>query len=196
VTRHRPRHFALALALVCAQLGAVAHADTARVGPAAAPAPTTTQLPRGVRPLHYDVSVVPDAAARRFAATVAIEIEVGEPVDRITLDAVDLDFGTVGLQPLPGGVPIALRRIDLDARAQTASFVFAQPIDAGNYRLEIAYRGAIGEQAAGFFALDYESPLVFDGETSGAIVLTRIFSDPSSTASARVKLVSAALAPA
>jgi len=158
VTRHRPRHFALALALVCAQLGAVAHADTARVGPAAAPAPTTTQLPRGVRPLHYDVSVVPDAAARRFAATVAIEIEVGEPVDRITLNAVDLDFGTVGLQPLPGGVPIALRRIDLDARAQTASFVFAQPIDAGNYRLEIAYRGAIGEQAAGFFALDYESP--------------------------------------
>jgi aminopeptidase N len=156
VTRHRLDLFAFALAL--ALLGPAAGADTAPAEPASSPAPTTTQLPRGVRPLHYDVSVVPDAAARRFAAMVAIEIEVGEATDRITLNAIDLDFGTVGLQPLPSGPLLEPSRIDVDARAQTASFVFARPIAVGSYRLQIAYRGPIGDQAVGFFALDYGSP--------------------------------------
>jgi len=156
VTRHRPVLVAIALALALVAPGA--GADTAPVEPAAAPAATTTQLPRGVRPLHYDVSVVPDAAARRFAATVAIEIEVSDPRERITLNALDLDFGTVALQPLPGGAPLAPAKIDVDSRTQTASFVFDRPIATGNYRLEIAYRGKIGEHAVGFFALDYDSP--------------------------------------
>jgi len=119
---------------------------------------TATQLPRGVRPLHYDLSVVSDAAARRFSATVEIEIEVGERSERITLNAIDLDFGMVTLESLAEGAAIAPRRIDIDSRAQTASFVFARPIDPGRYRLRIAYRGPIGEQAIGFFALDYDSP--------------------------------------
>ena len=57
----------------------------------------TTQLPRTVRPVHYDVAIDPDPATLTYSGQVAIEIEVLQPTDRITLNAVDLKFRKVGL---------------------------------------------------------------------------------------------------
>ncbi|HLL59579.1 MAG TPA: hypothetical protein VK391_06785, partial [Allosphingosinicella sp.] len=52
----------------------------------------TTQLPRNVRPLQYTIAVQPDAPNLRFSARTLADIEVLEPTDSITLNAVDLDF--------------------------------------------------------------------------------------------------------
>jgi aminopeptidase N len=121
--------------------------------PAAAPAPGTrevpTQLPRTARPLHYTISATPDAANLRFTATVAIDIEVLEPTDSITVNAVDLIFSRVTLD---GG---GEARVSTDEGAQTATFRFGDRIAPGRHRLDIAYAGKIGTQAAGLFALDY-----------------------------------------
>src|SRR3979490_79658 len=56
-----------------------------------------TQLPRTARPLHYSISVVPDAANLRFAGTVVIDIEVLQQTDSITLNAAELAFQSVAL---------------------------------------------------------------------------------------------------
>ena len=59
----------------------------------------TTQLPRTVRPTHYDVAVVPHADKLTFDGKVAISRR-GAGADRpITLNAVDLTFANVGAQP-------------------------------------------------------------------------------------------------
>lgn len=129
---------------------------TPAAAPSAAQAQIPSQLPRNVRPLHYAVSVVPDAASLRFAGRTDVDVEVLETTDRITLNAADLEFGEVSIGNDWG---LALNPADtsLDAGAQTATFRFARPLTPGRYRLTINYRGTINTQAAGLFALDYQS---------------------------------------
>jgi aminopeptidase N len=132
--------------------------------PVAAAAPTLpplaqrtipTQLPTGVRPLHYRLAITPDAEALRFTGAVTIDIQVLRPVESITLNAADLDLRGATLS----GVGAARRstRISEDTAAQTATIAFGGRIAPGRYQLGIDYRGRISRQAAGFFALDYDA---------------------------------------
>lgn len=116
------------------------------------PAAITTQLPRGVVPLHYDVSVTPHADKLTFDGRVVVTVKVLEPVSSITLNAADLNFHKVSLS----GV-VAAPEVTIDAEAQTATFKFATPLKPGTYRLDMVYDGKIGTQATGLFALDYET---------------------------------------
>ncbi|WP_426114500.1 M1 family metallopeptidase [Massilia sp. PWRC2] len=130
-------------------------AATAAAAPKGARLEQTTQLPRGVRPTHYDVALVPDAAHASFAATVTISIEVQQPTNTITLNATDLAFSRVTLTQ--GSSVPQVGAVSIDADAQTASFKFAQPLAKGSYRLTLDYTGVIGQQAVGLFSLDYDS---------------------------------------
>ena len=123
---------------------------------AAAPL-VTTQLPRTVRPEHYQVSITPDAANARFDARVAISITVLQPTTRITLNAAELDFSSARLLAIDGDKVLASARVTLDAGKQTATFRFPQAVAPGKYRLALAYTGRIGNQSSGLFSLDYDS---------------------------------------
>jgi aminopeptidase N len=131
---------------------------------AAASAQVPSQLPRNVRPLHYSISIMPDAANLRFRGRTAIDIEVREPTDRITLNAAELDFEGAALIPYgtgsgipPEGLVLDGNDISIDADAQTATVRLPRSLVRGRYRLNFAYSGKINTQAAGLFALDYQS---------------------------------------
>jgi aminopeptidase N len=148
-------------------LSAAATAAARPVDPSAPPPVRTdvpTQLPRTVRPTHYDVSVTPEAGKLTFDGTVQIAIEVVEPTARITLNAIDLTFRAVRLSGGPDAGPPAPPRIEVDAAAQTATFTFGKALPRGRYQLAMDYSGKIGTQAVGLFALDYDSP---DGRKRG-----------------------------
>jgi aminopeptidase N len=121
---------------------------------AAGAEPVTTQLPVGVVPTLYDVSVTPHAESLTFDGAVTINIDVTQPTRQITLNALDLTFSSVGLTGADG-IALPAPKVSVDAAEQTATFSFAQPVAPGAYRLAIAYSGKIGTQAAGLFALDY-----------------------------------------
>ncbi|WP_313705285.1 M1 family metallopeptidase [Massilia sp.] len=146
---------AAAAALALAGAALPAHAAPSTV-PLAAAAEATTQLPRGVRPLHYDIAITPDAQAASFAARVAIELEVLAPTRDITLNAAELRFLGATLTPGAGGAAQDAR-IAVDAAAQTATFSFSRPLAKGRYRLALDYTGVVQTQAAGLFSLDYDS---------------------------------------
>jgi aminopeptidase N len=115
---------------------------------------TTTQLPRGVVPTHYEVSLTPDVAAARFSARTVITLSVAKATDSITLNAADLRFSNATLTAAAGGAPLAgTTRVD-DA-AQTATFSFGRPVAPGVYKLALDYTGTIGKQAVGLFTLEY-----------------------------------------
>jgi aminopeptidase N len=118
---------------------------------------TTTQLPRTVRPTHYDVAIFPDAASLTFSGRVAIAIEVLQPTASITLNAAALSFANVSLSGGPGSAAFAKPQVRLDEAAETATFSFDHSIPKGNYRLSIDYTGRIATQAAGMFAIDYDT---------------------------------------
>jgi len=145
---------AIALALSSVSLSAMAQAPAE---PASAPAVTdaTTQLPRNVRPTHYEVAVVPHADQLAFDGEVAITLEVLEPTDTITLNAVGMTFANVALVPDADGARPMAPEVAIDAANQTASFRFDRPLPAGGYVLTMDYTGRIGTQANGLFAIDY-----------------------------------------
>jgi aminopeptidase N len=127
-------------------------------GPSTSSTALPTQLPRTVRPTHYDVAIEPDAAALAFKGTVAISIDVLKPTASITLNALDLRFASARLSEGTGDAPLATPKIEVNEAAQTATFRLDKPIPRGTYRLALDYTGKIGTQAAGLFAIDYDSP--------------------------------------
>ena len=143
---------AIALALATLSVAAVA-ADT----PASAAQQTTTQLPRNVRPSHYDVDIFPHAATLGFDGKVSVALEVLEPTSAITLNAVDMVFTQVRLLTRQGQPVSDAPKVTVDAAAQTATFTFAQPVKPGEYTLAMEYSGKIGTQANGLFAIDYDT---------------------------------------
>ncbi len=135
-----------------AQVHAKAKPAAAQMGAKGATfATVTTQLPRNVRPSHYDLAFTPDADKMTFAAKVKIAIEVVEPTATVTLQAADLTFDKAEI----AGVGAAKVKVDNDA--QIASFTFGKTLPKGKYVLAIDYSGKIYTQAAGLFALDYET---------------------------------------
>ncbi len=144
----------LSAAIALALAGPVALPACATPG-AKETALATTQLPRGVRPLHYDIALTPDADNASFSAQVAIDLEVTAPTSSITLHAADLTFARATLSAAAGAPQEA--RISVDQAAQTATFRFARPLARGRYKLAIDYTGSIGSQAVGLFSLDYDT---------------------------------------
>jgi aminopeptidase N len=124
---------------------------------AAAPRQIPTQLPTNVRPIQYGILIQPDAANLRFKGSVLTHIEVLEPTEEIVMNAADLDFQSA---ELISGVndSVAASRISVDEDRQQVRIRFAQPVPKGRHRLAIEYGGKIYTQAAGLFALDYDSP--------------------------------------
>jgi aminopeptidase N len=145
----------LALSLTAAPiaLNAPVSAQTP-ASPSSGPAANvTTQLPRGVVPTHYAITVTPDAAKLRFTGKVAIDVTLTTPSDSITLNAADLTIGKVSIAPAGGKAITGTATIDADA--QTATLKFAKSLAAGKYVLTMDYAGIINTQANGLFALDY-----------------------------------------
>ena len=115
----------------------------------------TTQLPRNVRPTHYTIAVVPNAQALTFTGNIKIALDVLQPTDKIVLNAVDMTFPKATLTGAKGKAMTA--KVSTDKDAQTATFSFDKPLEAGSYVLELDYTGKIGTQANGLFAIDYEN---------------------------------------
>ncbi|PEQ13208.1 aminopeptidase [Novosphingobium sp. PC22D] len=146
------------LATVAAAALAASLAQPALAAPSTTPGATaetvTTQLPRAVRPTHYDVTITPDAEALTFTGEVAIDVDVVETTDTIVLNAVDLKISSARLTAA-GGKQAMTPTITLQPDAQTATFAFDKPLTPGKYRLSTTYSGTINTQANGLFALDY-----------------------------------------
>jgi aminopeptidase N len=145
---------AVALALASLAAYPALDAGAATSNTAATSAQTTTQLPRGVVPSHYDISLTPDAASSSFAGKATITLSVSKATDSITLNATDLKFGAATIAPAAGGSALPAT-VSVNAEAQTASFRFQRPLAPGMYRLALDYSGVIGTQAVGLFSLDY-----------------------------------------
>jgi aminopeptidase N len=127
-------------------------------GAVAAAAPAATQHPRrqvlpdNAVPLHYELSLVPDAEALTFSGSVAITIEVVAARPTITLNASGL---TLDHAAIDGG-PDA--KVSLDPALGRVTLTFGRTIATGRHVLNIEYHGPIARTTLGFFAMDYAGP--------------------------------------
>jgi aminopeptidase N len=121
------------------------------LGVAAAAESLPGRLPTGVVPLHYEISVAPDARALTFSGRAVIDVDVQTPTDTITLNALDLDIASARLDDVREAV------VMLDPQAQVATLQFQNPVAAGPHHLTFDYRGKIATSPAGLFAVDYDT---------------------------------------
>ncbi|MFN0047092.1 MAG: M1 family metallopeptidase [Sphingorhabdus sp.] len=137
----------LALAPVNATLAAPAKSAATEV---------PSQLPRNAAPLHYSITVTPNAEKLSFEGNVLIEFLLKTPSDSVTLNAADIDFR--GVTIAKGRAAAMPATTTVNAAAQTATIAFGKKLPAGRYTLNIDYSGKILQQANGLFALDYKDP--------------------------------------
>ena len=115
-----------------------------------------SQLPRNAAPLHYAITVTPDAAKLRYDGNVRIEFALKTASKSVTLNAADIEFRAVSISKDRAAAMPATATVN--AAAQTATIDFGRMLPAGRYTLMIDYAGKILQQANGIFALDYKDP--------------------------------------
>lgn len=109
------------------------------------------RLPAGVTPVHYAISVAPDAEKLSFSGSETITLNVSAPTATITLNAVDLAISSAAIDGVTASA------VQPDAKAQTVKLRFPVPIKAGEHKLALAWTGKISQSAAGLFAIDYKT---------------------------------------
>ena len=132
----------------------------------ATPAFAVGQLPAGVAPISYDITVRPDAKAMAFSGEETIVISVERATKTIVLNAADLKIAEATLD----GKAVPFR---LHAGKQQLVLTLPSAATIGQHRLHFAWTGTINTSAAGFFAIDYTNP---DG--SAARMLATQFEAP------------------
>ena len=120
----------------------------------------TTQLPRNVRPTHYDVAVVPHAESLTLRRQ-GHDRHRGAGADREHHAERARPGVRVGAAHAGGRQAATLRRAEGHAstpRRRPRPSPSRSRSRAGRYRLAMDYTGKIGTQANGLFALDYDTP--------------------------------------
>src|SRR6266702_3880901 len=106
------------------------------------------RLPQSVKPEHYALKLTPDLKNATFAGHESIDVIIPQPVDAITLNAVEIKFETVKAK-LNGKTLTA--KVTEDAGKQQATFNFGQQLPAGKLRLSIDYSGILNDKLRGFY---------------------------------------------
>ena len=131
--------------------------------------PTAYRLPAGVRPLKYDLTLQPDLNAFTFQGEEAISIDVAEPVQTVTLNAIELQVASAQLN-LRDGTVLQAKGIVPDEESETVTLSFDQSIPPGAATLSIQFTGLLNDQLRGFYRSQYT-----DGEGRQRFLATTQF---------------------
>ena len=145
--------------------------------PAFAATPVPTQLPTGVEPVSYDLTVTPDSEKLVFTGHETIAIDVSRGTDRVVLNALNLSMDKAQIDGAPATSAI-------DPRTQTAAFTTGHALTPGRHVLTLDYSGKIAASATGFFHVDYAGGrmLTTQFEPADARRFLPVFDEPSKKA--------------
>ena len=119
------------------------------------------RLPRTVVPSRYDLTLEPDLDAGTFDGTVAVAIEVVEPVTEIVLNANELRLSEATLSAADGRT-IEVSKIRTDDDAERATLDLAETAEPGGWTLTISFRGELNPRLTGFYRSTFQDE---DGTT-------------------------------
>ncbi len=126
----------------------------------ATPAFAVGQLPGGIAPTSYDITIRPDAKAMTFSGEETVSIAVAKPTRSVVLNAADLKISRAMVDG--AAVPFTI-----DTTKQQLTLTLPTALSAGQHRVQFAWTGTINTSAAGLFAIDYSNQ---DGSSSRMLV--------------------------
>ena len=106
-------------------------------------------LPRNIKPENYYIELTPDLEKFTFTGEVSIKIQILQQSSDITLNASELDIHECTLTRESGlnSKPI---NTNLDDKAETVTFEFAEPNKTGPATLKIRFTGELNDRLRGF----------------------------------------------
>jgi aminopeptidase N/puromycin-sensitive aminopeptidase len=146
------------------------------------------RLPQTVRPEHYSLILTPDLKAATFSGIETIDVNLVEPTDHITLNAVEIAFESVKVST---GDKQQKAAVSLDKDKQQATFTFAEKLPTGAATLSIAYTGTLNNELRGFYLskTDKRNYAVTQFESTDARRAFPSFDEPAFKATYDVSLV-------
>ena len=106
-----------------------------------------------IRPIHYQLEIVPDLQQFRFGGQVTIDLDASVGVDRVELNLLELAVWQCRMDTTEDGwVDCAF---SLDPQEEVLAVVFPEA-RTGRFKLEIDYDCKINDQMAGFYRSGYE----------------------------------------
>ena len=113
--------------------------------------PRTTlgqRLPTTVIPTHYTLKLAPDLKAATFSGEESIDVNISQPANSITLNAIEIAFQSVTID---SNGSQQTGTVSLDADKQQATFTFPNTVPAGNATIKIRYTGILNNELRGFY---------------------------------------------
>jgi len=107
------------------------------------------RLSDNVIPSHYSLDFMPDLKAATFSGFEVIDVNIKEPTNAITLNAIELRIENVGIISMKGVTEKG--SVSLDPGKQQVTFTFAKTIPAGDATLRIHFTGTLNNELRGFY---------------------------------------------
>ncbi len=106
------------------------------------------RLPTTVVPTHYTLALTPNLNDATFSGIESIDVNIAQPTQAITLNAIEIKFQSVEI--FPNG-PSQTGTVSLDPEKQQATFTFPKTVPAGNATVKIHYTGILNDELRGFY---------------------------------------------
>jgi puromycin-sensitive aminopeptidase len=110
------------------------------------------QLPTTVVPQRYEIRLTPALSAFTFAGEETVAITVRESVTEIVLNALELEIDQVSVE---AAGQRREGRAQLDPQSERAHLVFSRPLEPGQWRLRLSFRGVLNDKLHGFYRSQY-----------------------------------------
>jgi puromycin-sensitive aminopeptidase len=112
------------------------------------------RLPRHVIPTRYELRLEPDLPAAAFHGRVTISVTVVQPTTVLLLNALELAIEEAAVEDLHGHRHSA--SIVLDEPLQRCKLTVGQPMEPGQWRLQLRFRGTLNDKLRGFYRSTYK----------------------------------------
>jgi puromycin-sensitive aminopeptidase len=107
-------------------------------------------LPHNVRPVHYDLRLVPDLRQCTFSGQLLVDVQVTQVTSQIVVNALELKVSKVWC-----GDNVAVS-VNLDENAQTLTAEWKAPFQPGDYTIGFEFEGILNDRMVGFYASKYQ----------------------------------------
>ncbi|MFZ0890483.1 MAG: M1 family metallopeptidase, partial [Candidatus Binataceae bacterium] len=111
------------------------------------------RLPATVTPERYDLKLTPDLKAFTFVGEETVAIKVNQKTSEILLNALELEIDSVGVERAGRTI---IGSAQLLPERERARLEFKEPIEPGDWKLRIGFRGILNDKLHGFYRSQYK----------------------------------------
>ncbi len=108
------------------------------------------RLPKTVVPSHYEIDLTPNFEELTFRGTVAIDVDVLEPVSSILINAHELTIGEASVEDTASATSFTAA-VTLDEKLQRADLKVQGTLGRGKWRIKVAFQGILNDELKGFY---------------------------------------------